>query len=398
MEKGKERIFPDGRANEAEHMYTCWLCSLPGVGNHTIAKLLEHFGTSENIYRAGEKELRPFLNTRQLESLSQGRRDFSPEREYQEMQRQGIGFLIPGDEGYPGRLRDIPDAPYGLFYRGRLPEEERLSVAVIGARDCSEYGRYVATELGRELGKSGVSVISGMARGIDGISQAEALAAGGISFGVLGCGVDICYPKQNRQLYERLLRDGGVLSSYPPGMPPVAQNFPPRNRIVSGLADALVVVEARQKSGTLITVDMALEQGKEVYVVPGRVTDRLSDGCNKLLKQGAGIFLSPAEFLREMEEQFEGKMACKRVSGTGREEENGKKRCSGEMGKPLSKLSPELKPVYGALDLYPQSLEQIREKISGGCDQRKLSLWLMQLCVLKLAVQVSPGHFQIANP
>lgn len=398
MEKGKERMLPDGGANETEHAYTCWLCSLPGVGNHTITKLLEYFGTSENIYRAGEEELRPFLNIRQLEALSRGRQGSSPEREYQELLGQGIGFLHPGDENYPRRLREIPDAPYGLFYRGKLPEEERLAVAVIGARDCSEYGRYVAAELGRELGKRGVSVISGMARGIDGISQAEALAAGGISFGVLGCGVDICYPKQNRQLYERLLRDGGVLSEYPPGMPPVAQNFPPRNRIVSGLADALVVVEARQKSGTLITVDMALEQGKEVYVVPGRVTDRLSDGCNKLLKQGAGVFLSPEEFLREMEEQFVGKMTLKEVSEKRRGRGSRGKRSTGKMRKPLLELSPELKSVYGALDLYPQSLEQIRGKISSECDQRKLSLWLMQLCVLKLAVQVSPGHFQIASP
>ncbi|MCH5343535.1 MAG: DNA-processing protein DprA [Acetatifactor sp.] len=397
MEKGKERIFPDGGANEAEHAYTCWLCSLPGVGNHTVTKLLEYFGSSENIYRAGEEELRPLLNIRQMETLSRSRQGSSPEREYQELLGQGIGFLHPGDENYPGRLREIPDAPYGLFYRGKLPEEERLAVAVIGARDCSEYGRYVAAELGRELGKRGVSVISGMARGIDGISQLEALAAGGISFGVLGCGVDICYPKQNRQLYERLLRDGGVLSEYPPGMPPVAQNFPPRNRIVSGLADALVVVEARQKSGTLITVDMALEQGKEVYVVPGRVTDRLSDGCNKLLKQGAGVFLSPEEFLREMEEQFVGKMTLKEVSGKRRGRGSRGKRSTGKMRKPLSELSPELKLVYGALDMYPQSLEQICGKISGECDQRKLSLWLMQLCVLKLAVQVSPGHFQIAS-
>lgn len=387
-----EEMLP--HLEKEEHVYTCWLCSLPGVGNRTILKLLEHFGTSKSVYCAGEEELRSFLKEEQLETLKKSRLSSSPEQEYQKLSEKGIGFLLPWDIDYPERLREIPDAPYGLFYRGRLPDEERLSVAVIGARDCSEYGRYVAAELGRELGRRGISVISGMARGIDGISQAEALAAGGVSYGVLGCGVDICYPKQNRPLYEKLLQDGGILSAYSPGVPPIAQNFPPRNRIVSGLADALVVIEARQKSGTLITVDMALEQGKEVYVVPGRVTDRLSDGCNKLLKQGANVFLSPAEFLRELEELFAGRMVVKRSAGGWRRK--GRKARLSADGAP--ELSLELRSVYAALDLYPQSVEQILKKIPGGCDSRKLALWLMQLCMLKKAVQVSPGHFQLITP
>ena len=205
-----------------------------------------------------------------------------------------------GDAEYPQRLKNISGRPRNLYVLGRLPEENRLSVAIIGARDCSEYGKYVARELGTVLGGSGIAVISGMARGIDGISQEAALNAGGSSFGVLGCGVDVCYPKENRQLYERLKLSGGILSEYPPGSPALACHFPPRNRIVSGLADVIVVIEARVKSGTLITVDMALEQGREVYVVPGRVTDRLSDGCNRLIKQGAGILLSQEELLREL--------------------------------------------------------------------------------------------------
>lgn len=185
------------------------------------------------------------------------------------------------------------------FYRGKLPDENEPAVAVIGARECSEYGRYVAEELGQYLGRAGIQVISGMARGIDGISQQAALSAGGTSYGVLGCGVDICYPAQNRRLYEELLEKGGLLSTYAPGTKPLPQHFPPRNRIVSGLSDALIVIEARQKSGTLITVDMALEQGRDVYVVPGRLTDRLSDGCNHLLTQGAGVFLSPESFAED---------------------------------------------------------------------------------------------------
>ena len=216
------------------------------------------------------------------------------------MKEQGIRLVTMGDEGYPRRLKDIPDAPYGLFVRGRLQTDDAPAVAVIGARECSEYGRYVAKCLGATLGRRGITVVSGMARGIDGISQEAALEAGGNSIGVLGSGVDICYPAQNRPIYERLIRTGAVISTYPLGTPALPRNFPPRNRIVSGLADAVVVVEARAKSGTLITVDMALEQGREVYIVPGRVTDRLSDGCNRLVKQGAGIVLSPESFLEEI--------------------------------------------------------------------------------------------------
>lgn len=236
-----------------------------------------------------------------------------------------------------------------------------------------------------------MQVISGMARGIDGIGQEAALKAGGRSFGVLGCGVDICYPASNRGLYERLCVQGGVLSAYPPGTEARAQHFPPRNRIVSGLADALIVVEARGRSGTLITVDMALEQGKEVYAVPGRVTDRLSDGCNQLIRQGAGVFLTPEDFLRELEE------GSWKWHGTGGGE--GEKADSGE-----SRLSREQREIYEVLDLTPQSVEQIGERLtrrmgaSGPPGLSGLTALLMGLCMTKLAVQVSPGQFALRTP
>ena len=171
----------------------------------------------------------------------------------------GIRVVERGERDYPARLLEIPDPPERLYVLGRLPEENLPSVAIIGARECSEYGSYVAARLGECMGRNGIQVISGMARGIDGIGQTAALDAGGSSFAVLGSGVDVCYPARNRRLYERLRERGGVLSEYPPGTPALSRNFPPRNRIVSGLADAVVVVEAREKSGTLITVDMALE-------------------------------------------------------------------------------------------------------------------------------------------
>ena len=324
-------------------------------------------------------------------------------------QTDTFSFITPFEKEYPDKLKNIPDAPAGLYVRGKVPVESEITVAVVGARDCSEYGRHVAEELGSFLGKSGVTVVSGMARGIDGISQWAALEAGGTSIGILGCGVDICYPARNRALFDRLSEQGTIISEYPPGTPPRPMNFPARNRIVSGLADAVVVIEARCRSGTLITVDMALEQGKEVFVVPGRVTDRLSDGCNRLIKQGAAIMLSPEELLeelRELKEQSREHIAAavpakgnknhkaryEKDKENQKEQKHQKERKQEEQ---ISDLPPELRKVYQALDFYPQSVEQIMEHLSFETSQRQVAVQLIRLCMENKAIQVSPGHFSI---
>ena len=370
-----------------EKMYAYWLCNLPGIGNRTIEKLSTQIGTAKQIYEATENELAYILNKKQLEDLKESKEKWNPEEEYDRLKEKGIQFVCLEDAEYPQRLREIPDAPFGIFYKGTLPEDTVPSVAVIGSRDCSGYGSYVAEELGKYLGEHGVQVISGMARGIDGISQEAAIGAGGISFGVLGSGVDICYPSSNRKLYEQLIQQGGVLSAYVPGTLPVPQNFPPRNRIVSGLADALVVVEARSKSGTLITVDMALEQGKEVYVVPGRVTDRLSDGCNNLLKQGAGVFLSPEEFVKELKE-----------FGADCGRENKSRGTQIDMPfKETKHLTPELRIIYEQLDLLPRTISEIQKNLPAFLSTTQVTTALMRLCMEGYATQVSPGQFMLPH-
>ena len=292
---------------ETERMYAYFICSIPMIGGVRAGQLLSRFGDPQGVYEAGTAGWREILSDSVVEYMDRQKKSGNLEEEYHSLGEKQIGLVLQEEEGFPRKLLEIPDPPYGLFYKGKLPEQKQPSVAVIGARECSEYGRFVAEELGRYLGSQGIQVISGMARGIDGISQQAALLAGGTSYGVLGCGVDICYPRQNRKLYEELIQKGGLLSTYAPGTKALPAYFPPRNRIVSGLADALIVIEARQKSGTLITVDMALEQGKDVYVVPGRITDRLSDGCNRLLTQGAGVFLSPESFTEEFMRNWEEK-------------------------------------------------------------------------------------------
>lgn len=290
------------RQKEQDKYYQFWLHNLPGIGDRTIAKLLSTFGNEKAVYEADEKRLGQVITK---EEMRQEIRYFSAKWDlqgaYEEIKRQGITFLTYQDEAYPPRLKKIKNPPYGLYYLGNLPKEGSMAAAIIGARECSEYGRYVAEAFAGRLALAGVTIISGMARGIDGIAQQAAADSNGATFAVLGSGVDVCYPASNRPLYEKILQTGGgILSVFPPGCKPQKGNFPERNRIVAGLADLLLVVEARQKSGTWITVDMALEQGKNIYAVPGRLTDRLSDGCNLLIRQGAGIALSPEDLLQEM--------------------------------------------------------------------------------------------------
>ncbi|MBQ2803894.1 MAG: DNA-processing protein DprA [Lachnospiraceae bacterium] len=418
-----------------EKYYAYWLNHLSGIGNKSIANLMKVMGTAKKIYHAKEAELAMVLRPKQLETLKMVRKQWRLVEEYEKLERLGICFTYIGDGNYPKRLQHIPDVPYGIYYKGLLPRDELPAVAIIGARDCSQYGSYVAAELGKYLGERGVQVISGMARGIDGISQQAALEAGGISFGVLGCGVDVCYPASNREIYDSLLRKGGVLSLCPSGTMPAAQNFPPRNRIVSGLADAVVVIEARNKSGTLITVDMALEQGKEVYVMPGRVTDRLSDGCNRLLKQGAAVFLSPEEFYRELCELREryqqadkgeprplegGSRALKEekrvLENVQKFRENAQKRVMiskneylvedmDKMGTPVQtmqlvkdrilELPVELQAIYKQLELLPKSVEDIQKGLTEKLSTTKINTGLMRLCLERYAKQVSPGQFCI---
>lgn len=283
--------------------YAYWLSTIPQIGNRTRRKLLERYGTPAQIFMAGKNEpehIKMCLTEKQMEKYCECLEIYDAKRYRERLDAFDIQVLWHGGPGYPRRLLDIPDAPTVLFVRGKLPDENLKHVAVIGARECSEYGSFAARMLGEKLAKTGAVVVSGLARGIDGIGQRQALLQGGSSIGILGCGPDICYPEQNKDIYEKMLSNGAILSEYPPGTKPAPRLFPARNRIISGMADVLVVVEARQKSGTFITVDMALEQGRDVWVVPGRLTDPLSVGCNELIRQGAEVITQIDQFVEKV--------------------------------------------------------------------------------------------------
>ena len=212
-----------------------------------------------------------------------------------------VRFVRRTDPEYPPLLRQYERMPAGLYVRGSLPDPGKRNVAIVGSRNCTAYGKQEALRFAGALAARGVPVISGMALGIDSWSHIGALEQNGRTYAVLGCGADICYPPSHEELYDRILESGGgILSEYEPGSPPLPHHFPVRNRIISALAEILLVIEARNRSGSLITVSYALEQGKSIYAVPGRNGDRFSEGCNRMIQDGAGIALDPAVLLQEL--------------------------------------------------------------------------------------------------
>ena len=288
-----------------------WLYEVPGLGRKRLHRIrdsyVERNGTPEGLasllYKESDLSLAMFFAEvfdgaeagRVLTAVLEGRKR-SPEEAGEVLRRKEMHFVHFDSPDFPERLREIPDPPFALYYRGKLPDPAGHTVSVIGSRGPSDYGRRQARAFGEELAESGVQVISGMARGVDSIAQRAAAECGGDSFGILGCGADVIYPRENSDLYERLAGgQGGVISEYPPGTEPKMGLFPDRNRIIAGMGDVLLVIEAKERSGTLITVDRALEQGRTVFALPGRVEDELSFGCNRLIRQGAEIATEPGD-------------------------------------------------------------------------------------------------------
>lgn len=282
--------------------YQIGLACIEELGGAPIRRLLEKYGDEEAIWKITDSEVNGLLTLtdKQKEAYISKRRRYDLDKTYEYVISKKVKLVAYRDSIYPVKLKEISSPPSYLFYLGNLPKDDVPSVSIIGARMCSEYGKEAAKYYSSVLSKNGVQVISGLASGIDGISQRAALDADGSSFGVLGSGIDVCYPVANKALYKDLAIRGGVISENPIGSKPLPYHFPMRNRIISGLSDIVLVVEAKEKSGTLITVSMALEQGKDVYALPGNYNSRLSLGCNKLIADGAGIAYSPEVLLEEL--------------------------------------------------------------------------------------------------
>lgn len=327
--------------------YCFWLSFLYRIPLRKLHEYMDYFGSPKAFYEAGEEEWKVLTPSerRQVAALKK-REDIV--RMWEERNRKPYTFLSCHHADYPSKLRQLTDYPFGIFYQGTLPAGETPAVAMVGARNATIYGQELAYQFARELGRQGVTVISGLASGIDGAAHRGCMDGGGHTVGVLGSGINVIYPKENHELYRSMQSSGCILTEYVPDTSPLPMLFPRRNRLISVLSDLVLVIEAREKSGSLITVDFALEQGRDICAVPGRPCDALSAGCNRLIQQGAKCVLSVTDVLEELLEN--------------REIFNQKQKSN--LVNPDLGLAPKEKIVYSCLRLEPKFIDDILCQLS----------------------------------
>lgn len=273
-----------------------------GIGAVRLRNLIQHFGDVETAWHASPQEMRAAgLGPKLIETMQQVRAGVSLELVWERVHSLGIQVLTWEDEAYPRRLKEIDQPPPVLYLRDNLQPEDEWAVAIVGTRGITAYGRQVTAEIASVLARRGVTVISGLARGVDAEAHKATLNAGGRTLAVLGSGVDQIYPPEHRQLADQIIASGALMSDYAPGTPPDGVNFPPRNRIISGLSMAVIVIEAGERSGALITAEFAADQGREVFAVPGNINAPKSVGCNRLIHQGARPLLTPEDVLESLD-------------------------------------------------------------------------------------------------
>lgn len=354
--------------------YWFWLCNLEHIGMKKIQALLDFFGTPEEIYRdtgTGLDQLKQ-LTPSDKETILKSKIEKRIQESYAKLKEKGIYFVTKDEDQYPRRLHNIYNPPFGLYVKGSLPKEDQISIAIIGARNCSEYGRETAKYFASELAKRGIQIISGLARGIDGYAHEGALMVNGSTYAIEGCSVDMCYPKENFNLYMNMQVNGGVISEYGLNCYPKPYNFPMRNRIISGLSDGILVIEAKEKSGSLITVDMGLEQGKNIYSVPGRIMDILSLGCNNLIKMGAKLVTGPEDILDDYGIEYNN--------------------CKKHLKKSNKSLETKEKIVYAVLSFVPKHMNEIAGETN--LSIMELTEILMQLELKNYITQVGKNYYK----
>ncbi len=281
-------------------IYSVWLHKL-GIKEYIKLKMLHDFKTYKAVYDAQQKQYQMYgLNEKQLEKIYSSKNNLDEiQKLIKKCEALGVHILDLFDEDYPNELKQIPDPPLALFAMGNISYLNHPSIAIVGARKCSEYGFNITKRIAKELAEAGIAVISGMATGIDEAAHKGALEQG-ITIAVLGTGIDICYPRTNYPIYRKIAEKGCIISEYPIGTPPLPFQFPKRNRIISGISIGVLVTEAEEKSGSLITADLALQYNKDIYAVPGNVESRFSIGTNKLIQQGAKLVINTEDIIDDL--------------------------------------------------------------------------------------------------
>lgn len=285
-----------------KEFYKYFLAMIPFLSGNKKRKLISFFGEEEKVYKAPMTKLSKtgFISLTEIKNFQDFKASFNQDI-IESQKNKGIKLITEDNPDYPESLKSIFNRPYGIFCKGNLSPIIN-PIAIVGSRTPTAYGRCAAEDISLALAENGATIISGMARGIDTAGHSGALRNKTKTIAVLGCGADICYPRENRNVYEEITKIGAVISEFPPETPPLPLNFPMRNRIISGLSKAVIVIEAKERSGSLITADFALEQGRDVFALPGRMNDPLSLGCNQLIYQGAGIITSVEDLIRTFKE------------------------------------------------------------------------------------------------
>ena len=304
-----------------ERLWWLALSLVPGVGRISFKRLIDEFGRPEEVFNASLSDLESVQGIKKeaASAIKSFDRDRELDRERALIRENNVNLLTLEDKEYPDQLREIFDPPSLLYVKGQIKKEDEHSVAIVGTRHPTRYGKLTAERLAFELGALGVTVVSGMARGIDTFSHEGALSVGGRSIAVFGSGLDVVYPPENREIMEKIIDNGAIISEFPMGTRPEKQNFPVRNRIISGLSLGTVVVEAASKSVSLITARLALEQGREVFAVPGSIASDKSRGTNNLLKLGAKLVEGVDDIIEELKPLIDS-LSEKRHDDTKKEE------------------------------------------------------------------------------
>jgi DNA processing protein len=364
-----------------DRFYWAALHAASKLGPRSLMHLYRYFRTGAAALQASAADLQqvPQLSPRAIERVLFFQKYANPEKTFSDLAACEIRLVMLGDPDYPRGLAEIADPPVMLYLKGLLPPPELPLIAVVGARQASPYGLAMAKELAQGLAENGWGVVSGMARGVDAAAHSGALAARGYTLAVLGCGLNICYPRENERLRDRLQASGGLTSELPPDAGPAAKNFPIRNRIISGCSLGTLVVEAGSKSGALITAYLALEQGRDVFAVPGPATSDRSRGTNSLIKQGAKL----VETIDDVLVEFSYLQPDRR-----------EKRSSLPPQVPARELSGEEDVIFQQLSLEPSHIDQLVERT--GLTVSVVGALLTMLEIKGLARRL-PGHYFIST-
>jgi DNA processing protein len=287
--------------DKQEIKYGVGFSLIPGVGRVRLSQLESHFGNLESAWKASPAELkRSGLDAGTIESITTSRPKISLDAEMEKLERYGVKVVTCHDADYPARLKEIYDYPPLLYIRGSLAAQDEWCLAVVGTRRATVYGRQVTEEIVADLARSKITIVSGLAKGIDSVAHHTALEAGGRTLAVFASGLDIVYPSENVNLARRIMQQGAIISEYPLGTKPRAENFPRRNRIMSGLSLGVLVVEAGESSGAMITAHLAVEQNREVFAIPGSILSPTSQGTNQLIQEGAKLVRHYRDILEEL--------------------------------------------------------------------------------------------------